>query len=341
MLHPAILLPADAQAWEREDLNRALMHELEHVRRGDIVSHPLARAVCAVYWFHPLVWMAWWQLVLEAERSCDDAVIARWEATGYADQLVGLARRLLAAAKSPVLAMANRSDLVIRVGAILDTRQRRGHEGRLVVAFGCAAATVLVLTMSPLRTISESRSTQIATGPAAPSPSFEVATIKPDRSGDTISGAMWPAGHYSATNVKIKGLIEFAYNVQDFQLSGGPSWIASERFDVDAKIDDSLVAEFNKLSFWQRADQMRLMVRSLLADRFSLRLKHKTEIFPIYALVIAKTGAKLQESNPNENYPDGAKKRVGDEGEFSMRRGQITAQGFSIKGLVWLLSGSL
>jgi len=125
MLRPAILLPPDAHTWEREDLNRALVHELEHVRRGDFVSHRLARAVCAMYWFHPLVWIAWRQLNLEAERSCDDAVLGRSEATAYADQLVALARRLSTAAKSPILAMANHADLAIRVGAVLDSRQRR------------------------------------------------------------------------------------------------------------------------------------------------------------------------------------------------------------------------
>src|SRR5207302_9963933 len=121
--HPAIVLPQDAPAWEMEDLNRAIVHELEHVRRGDWLSHCIARVVCAVYWFHPLVWIAWRQLALAAERSCDDAVLGRSEATAYADQLVGLAQRLSAAAKSSALAMANRADLAARIGAVLDSRQ--------------------------------------------------------------------------------------------------------------------------------------------------------------------------------------------------------------------------
>src|SRR5207249_5265469 len=123
----------------------------------------------------------------------------------------------------------------------------------------------------------------------------EVASIKPNRSGDTVAGALMPPERYTATNQTIRGIIEFAYNLQDFQLSGGPSWITSERYDVDAKVDDTRAAELRKLSFWRRRDQMGLMVQSLLADRFSLRLSHKTEILPIYELVIAKTGAKLQE----------------------------------------------
>jgi TonB family protein len=98
-----------------------------------------------------LVWIALRQLTVEAERACDDAVLGRSEATAYADQLVGLAQRL--SGKSPVLAMANRADLATRVGAVLDRRQRRGRAGVFPVALACAAAAVLVLTISPLRMV--------------------------------------------------------------------------------------------------------------------------------------------------------------------------------------------
>ena len=156
-VHPAILLPENAQTWDAEDLTRAIVHELEHVRRGDWIGLCLARALCAVYWFHPLVWIAWRQLGLEAERSCDDAVLGRSEATAYADQLVKLARRLVMA-KSPMLAMANRADLAKRVGAVLDKRQQRGRAGTLPVALACAAAGLLVLTISPLEVVAAQQS---------------------------------------------------------------------------------------------------------------------------------------------------------------------------------------
>src|SRR5215472_5640339 len=152
-VRPVIVLPHGAQAWEAEDLNRAIVHELEHVRRFDWATHCLARIACAAYWFHPLVWAVWRQFELEAERSCDDAVLARWEATAYADQLVGLARRLSAAQKSPALAMANRSDLPARVGSVLDGRRARGRASALLAAVACAAAVAIVLTMSPLRVV--------------------------------------------------------------------------------------------------------------------------------------------------------------------------------------------
>ena len=64
VLRPAIILPADAEGWKIQDLERALIHELEHVRRHDWTFHCLARIACAAYWFHPLVWAA-----LEATRA--------------------------------------------------------------------------------------------------------------------------------------------------------------------------------------------------------------------------------------------------------------------------------
>ena len=92
--HPVIMLPLEARQWDEADLHRALVHELEHVRRGDWATQLVARAVCAGYWFNPLVWIAWRRLCLEAERACDDAVVQGAENAHYAEQLVTLSQRL-------------------------------------------------------------------------------------------------------------------------------------------------------------------------------------------------------------------------------------------------------
>jgi beta-lactamase regulating signal transducer with metallopeptidase domain len=85
---PAILLPDEASEWNEADLRRAIVHELEHVRRGDWAIQLAARATCVLYWFHPLVWVAFRRLSLEAERAADDAVVRSAEHTEYIDELL-------------------------------------------------------------------------------------------------------------------------------------------------------------------------------------------------------------------------------------------------------------
>jgi ankyrin repeat protein/beta-lactamase regulating signal transducer with metallopeptidase domain len=148
---PAIVLPMDARNWSDSDLRRAFVHELEHVRRGDWPVQLAARAICAAYWFHPLVWVAWRRLCLESERACDDAVVVRAEQADYADQLVTLAERLSRSHSQPVLAMANRSDLSVRVRSVLDGTQLRGRAGAPLIAATLAAASVFVLALATVR----------------------------------------------------------------------------------------------------------------------------------------------------------------------------------------------
>ena len=153
VLRPLIVLPPDAREWDHAELRRALMHELEHIQRGDWLMQILARIVAACYWFHPMVWMAWRRLCLEAERSCDDAVVISEERTDYAEQLVTLAQRMSATPVQPLLGMANRSDLSTRVTAVLDDRLHRGRAGFALAAGTIAAAVVVVATIAPVRAV--------------------------------------------------------------------------------------------------------------------------------------------------------------------------------------------
>jgi beta-lactamase regulating signal transducer with metallopeptidase domain len=150
---PLIVLPLDARDWSDAELRRALLHELEHIQRGDWIMQIMARVVTACYWFHPLVWMAWRRLCLEAERSCDDAVVMSEEGTDYAEQLVTLAQRMSATPVQPLLGMANRSDLSTRVTAVLDDRLRRGRAGFALAAGTLASAAIVVATVAPVRAV--------------------------------------------------------------------------------------------------------------------------------------------------------------------------------------------
>jgi len=137
----------------------------------------------------------------------------------------------------------------------------------------------------------------------------------------------------------VKQLIALAYHVKEIQVSGGPSWIDSERFDVNAKEEDADAAALEKLPPPQREEQLRLRVQSLLAERFKLNLQHESKEFPIYALVVAKNGPKLQESKPVESSAN-----PGSGGIPQMMRmgpGELTGQGLPMDSLATLLSQQL
>jgi bla regulator protein BlaR1 len=275
---PAVMLPIDADGWNERQIRQAVIHELEHVRRADSAIQLAARIVCALYWFHPLVWVAWRRLCLESERACDDAVLRDSERTEYAEQLVTLAARLSSRAWQPVLSMANRSDLSARIEAILDGRQSRGRAGLLSASLTIAAAGILVLAISPLRAVT---SAQVQAPGAAPA--FDVASVKPNHSGDirVVIQAM-PGGRYMATNATLRILIRDAYALESFQLLGGPGWLDSDRFDISAKAPGNPTPA-----------QQRLMLRALLEERFKLSVHTETRDLPRYALVLARTDGKL------------------------------------------------
>lgn len=131
------------------------------------------------------------------------------------------------------------------------------------------------------------------------SPTFEVASIKPHQGHEGMIVLDGPdPGRYSSMNISAKMLIEAAYGIQDFQLTGGPSWIDSERFDIDAKIDDVTANQLRKLSHEEQETRKGVILRSLLADRFNLKVTHVKKELPVFALVVADKGAKIKQVAP-------------------------------------------
>lgn len=136
----------------------------------------------------------------------------------------------------------------------------------------------------------------------APLPTFEVASIKkhaPDKDdggkGLRVSMGGPDVSQFRASNVTAKMLIGTAYSVKEFQISGGPDWVSSERWDIDAKVEDSLAAQLQKLPRAQQQAQQALMLRSLLTDRFGLQITKGTKEGTVLALVVTKGGSKLKE----------------------------------------------
>jgi len=91
-------------------------------------------------------------------------------------------------------------------------------------------------------------------------------------------------------------MLQFVYDLNsgsDRQIVDAPKWVGAARFDIDARPDAETIAELDKLPTVQRTQQMKAMVRGLLADRFHLRVHQDTREFAVNALVVARSGAKL------------------------------------------------
>jgi uncharacterized protein (TIGR03435 family) len=119
--------------------------------------------------------------------------------------------------------------------------------------------------------------------------SFEVASIRPNLSGNTSSSIGDPKnGRFSATNVTLFSLIRNAYRILAFQIVGGPGWLATDRYDIQAKLNgtDNVA--------WE---QFEPLLQNLLADRFRLRVHWETREQRVYALVTEKSGPKLNRNS--------------------------------------------
>jgi uncharacterized protein (TIGR03435 family) len=135
-----------------------------------------------------------------------------------------------------------------------------------------------------------------------PQPSFEVASIKPSRPDSHNLDWDDSPGRVSISGYELRRLIRAAYGLKsNAQVLGGPKWIDSERFDIVAKADDDETAKMQQMSDADWVRERSLLLQSLLADRFQLRLHREMRVLPIYALVVGKSGIKLKPAKPAED----------------------------------------
>ena len=104
---------------------------------------------------------------------------------------------------------------------------------------------------------------------------------------------------FRTVNLALHDLIQFAYGLPNSQILGGPSWLGSIMFDIDAKSDSLVDAELHRLSTEQARHQKQLMVQALLADRFQFKAHQETRQLPMYALLVAKDGPRFRPSKIN------------------------------------------
>jgi uncharacterized protein (TIGR03435 family) len=138
-------------------------------------------------------------------------------------------------------------------------------------------------------------------------PTFEVSSVKPsamERGQYGVALATFPGGRIRGNMVPLDYFISLAFDLEMFQLQGGPKWIHDERWDIEAKPPEGSAASKANPRMWKlppNADQ-RLMMQSLLADRFHMRWHRETKEGPVYFLV--KTDKlKLRDAKDKEDFP--------------------------------------
>jgi TonB family protein len=153
LLRPAILVPVGASDWPAERSRIVLSHELAHIARGDWLLHICGELTRALYWFHPLAWIASAGLRHESERACDDAVLNSGIPAGeYAGELLALASTLTNSRVGvcPALAIARPTNLERRFAAMLNPSLNR-HASRTSKMITRLAALCLLLPLAALR----------------------------------------------------------------------------------------------------------------------------------------------------------------------------------------------
>ncbi len=278
-LRPYILLPVTALTGLSDArIAASLAHELAHIRRNDYLLNSFQTVIETMLFYHPAVWWVSSQMRLEREHCCDDiAVAVCGSAFEYASALAAM-EQIRNRVPAPALA-ATGGELLSRIRRVLG---REDHASR---SLGGIAAATLALSIAGTAAI-----ISLYAAPQEAPPAFEVASIKRDVSGEHEFYARWfPTLHIERMTLKDLGLL--SYQVHDFQVTKGPGWMGSDRYNIDAK------AEQHPVPNQQYVALQRRMLQTLLRDRFHLAIHRETRELPVYELTVGKGGLKLQPAN--------------------------------------------
>jgi bla regulator protein BlaR1 len=353
---PVLIWPEGiSERLEDAHLEAILAHELWHVRRRDNLAAAIHMLVEAIFWFYPPVWWLGGRLVAERERACDEEVLELGtQPQVYAESILKVCEFCV---ESPLACISGvtGADLKKRmVNIMTKSTARKLDFGKklLLSATGFAALAVPLafglLHATPGRAQSPEQNT------ADIVPAYESVLIKPNKTGEAmppfkitgrpVLGILFKPDQFMATSATLRVLMRLAYDLQDEQISGGPAWFNSENYDVDAKLDKSVINELQKLNPDQLFPEQRRIFQALLVDRFKLALHWETKELPVYELAIASGDSRLQQAKPGDTYPNGVK-GLGDgpagTGMWIPENGQLIGQGVPIGSLVRVLSEKL
>ena len=289
-----LLLPAGmTECLRASEIEAILEHEASHIRCRDNLVAAFHMFVQALFWFHPLVWWIGSKQVQEREKACDEAVLQSGkEPQAYAEGILKVCE-FYVESPLPCVSGVIGSNLKKRIERIM-TKNIGYKLSRVkkifLTAMGFIALTVPlligILTAPPVRAYSQD----------GPKPAFEVASIKPTddcrqiterspgRYSIFVQSPRFQPGRFSGCS-SLKGFMSIAYQVDSGEITDGPDWIDSANYTIEAKAEGETDMEV-----------LRLMLQSLLEERFGLKFHNETLEKPVYALQVAEGGHKLKQA---------------------------------------------
>ncbi len=334
VFRPVLLLPEGIVGRLTESqMNAIVAHELCHVKRRDNLTYALHMVIEALFWFYPPVWWIGARLIEERERACDEAVVQSGnEAETYAESIVSVCKFCL---ESPLACAAgvSGSDLKQRIVRIMSGRMahRLGMGRKFLLG---AAGFLAIAAPTTIGIFHAAQTAVLAQAVDAPAdiPKFEVASIKPTKSGEMRFFFRFLPDGVDLQGITPQLMLTQAFSVEEDRIVGAPAWAKTDRFDVQAKVAPEDAPKLDKL----KREERFAMLQPLLEERFNLKFHHETREMPVYMLVVAKGGSKLK---PSELPTDGNGGRRMP--QLMMSPGGLEAHGAQVDMLVHVLSGQV
>jgi len=304
LFRPVLMLPAGITERLRPcELDAIIAHELCHLRRRDNLAAALHMIVEALFWFHPIVWWLEKRLVDARELACDEEVLQTGrEPEVYASAILNVCRHYMES-RLVCTAGVTGSDLIRRVEQIMRNQPPPPLTAGKKLVIAAITATAVAAPIGVGFLIAPRLMAQSIPDANGRTLTFEAASVKPNKSIERNRGAGFqPGGRFLARNMTLRSLVGIAYGtpqpLPSFRVVGGPAWIDSDGFDIEAKA----VGDFQETQGGPGfSNSGELMLRTLLADRFHLKAHTEMRDLPIYALVQARSngslGPRLSRSN--------------------------------------------
>jgi bla regulator protein blaR1 len=337
---PVLWLPEGITKYlSQEQLETVVAHELCHVRRRDNLTAALHMLVEAIFWFYPPVWWIRTRLIEERERACDEAVLQGGAAARvYAEGILNVCKFYV---ESPLACLSGvtGSNLNKRITRILAEHAvwRLGRSRKLLLAFAGVAAVSVPMIFGLLHA---TRSlAQAAAETSKNLPAFDVATVKASTSDEMMVMTKFTPDGMQIRNAPLILIIRQAtglLNSNDDEVIGAPSWVKTERYDIDAKVSGSDLPKLDTLTRLER----NAMMRQVLVDRFRFAAHRAIRELPVYELVVAKGGAKLKEAVLGDSDANGLKDGRGHSPLDHMRVGfgNVDCQSVPMTSLIEILT---